>query len=78
QTCNGCHSSETGTRFVHVFPRRDHEVAELSDFLTGENMPTFDPFDQPRTFNELQRRADLLQQLLGNGYFPVARTNRVH
>jgi hypothetical protein len=78
QTCNGCHSSESGTRFVHVFPRRDHEVAELSDFLTGQNMPTLDPFDQPRTFNELQRRADLLQQLLGNGYFPAARTNHVH
>lgn len=78
QTCNGCHSSETGTRFVHVAPRWQHEVAQLSDFLTGENMPTLDPFDQPRTFNELQRRADLLQQLLGNGYFPAARTNRVH
>jgi len=78
QTCNGCHSSETGTRFVHVFARRDHEIAELSDYLTGQNMPTLDPFDQPRTFNELQRRADLLQQLLDNGFFPVARTNRVH
>ena len=78
QTCNGCHSSETGTRFLHVYPRRDREIADLSDYLTGQNMPALDPLDQPRTFNELQRRSDLLQQLLSNGYFPVARTNRVH
>jgi hypothetical protein len=77
-TCNGCHAAETGTNFVHVSQRRNHEIADLSNYLTGEHMPTTDPLDQRRTFNELQRRADLLQGLLDRGFFPMPRANRVH
>jgi hypothetical protein len=78
QTCNGCHAAETGTRFLQVAPRREHEIADLSDFLTGENMPISDPLDQLRTFNELQRRADLLQQLLQHRYLPPLAVRPAH
>jgi hypothetical protein len=78
QTCNGCHNGETGTRNVHIFARRNHEIAEISDYLTGEHMPILDPYDQPRTFNELQRRADLLQQLVDQGFCTTGRAKRTH
>jgi hypothetical protein len=66
-TCNGCHLAETGTRFLHVFPRYEDQVADLSDFLTGQNMPTRDGLFQPRVFHELDTRAEGLQKLLEQG-----------
>jgi hypothetical protein len=35
-TCNGCHSSETLTKFTHVSPRQLNESASFSVFLTNE------------------------------------------
>ncbi len=65
-TCNGCHAGETGTPFTHVFPRRTGEMARLSDFLTGANMPKLDPADgvTPRFFADLKRREDDLLRLI--------------
>ncbi len=39
QTCNGCHLSETGTRFTHVKPRNAGVPADLSDFLQQTAIP---------------------------------------
>lgn len=39
QTCNGCHLSETGTRFTHVKPRDAGVKTVLSDFLTQTALP---------------------------------------
>ena len=56
-TCNGCHSAqETGTIFLQISPRFPGTEASLSGFLTGITVP--DPgTGQPRTFNDLGRRA---------------------
>ncbi|HEU4409451.1 MAG TPA: LamG domain-containing protein, partial [Polyangiaceae bacterium] len=60
-TCNGCHGAETGTIFLHVFPRFPGSGAEaqLSGFMTGTVVS--DPVTgQPRELNDLaRRRADL-------------------
>lgn len=34
-TCNGCHSTETGTAFAHIMSREWGEEAPLSGFMTG-------------------------------------------
>ncbi len=39
QTCNGCHLSETGTRFTHVKPRNAGVAAVLSNFLEQSAIP---------------------------------------
>lgn len=53
-TCNGCHSAETGTAFTHV------TSSGLSGFLTGITIS--DPVSGvSRTFNDLQRRAEELE-----------------
>jgi hypothetical protein len=58
-TCNGCHSQqETGILFTHINPRSPGTGVEsaLSPFLTGVTVS--DPVTgQPRTFNDLARRA---------------------
>ncbi|HEU4407242.1 MAG TPA: hypothetical protein VFS43_18375, partial [Polyangiaceae bacterium] len=55
-TCNGCHGAETGTPFLHVFPREAGEEARLSPFLTG--MVMIDPVGgERRPFHDLERRA---------------------
>jgi hypothetical protein len=59
-TCNGCHSPETGTfAFLMVTPRFPGSEAQLSPFLTGTVVQ--DQFTgQNRTINDLSRRkADL-------------------
>jgi hypothetical protein len=62
-TCNGCHGGETGTSFFHVFPRQPGEASQLSDFLTG--VTKRDPTTgEPRTYNELARRRQLLEQVV--------------
>ena len=53
-TCNGCHSTETGTVFLQITPRFPGGEAGLSGFLTGTTV--FDPFaGVQRTFNDLGR-----------------------
>jgi hypothetical protein len=64
-TCNGCHSGETATAFVHVNPSSPIAApAGLSGFLTGETIP--DPVvpATPRTYHDLQDRKQKLQALL--------------
>jgi hypothetical protein len=65
-TCYGCHSGETNTKFLQVTPREKEQVAFLSTFLTGET--TADPVSgKNRTFNDLaRRRADLVTLLCNN------------
>lgn len=64
-SCNGCHSGETSTRFVHVDPATPGLPANLSGFLTG--ITVNDPaFGTPaRTFNDLLRREADIQQVAG-------------
>ena len=66
-TCNGCHGAEeTGTPFLHVFPRNPGTEAALSGFLTGTTV--FDPETfEPRSFNDLGRRKLDLQGLVCAG-----------
>jgi hypothetical protein len=63
-TCSGCHSSETGTSFVHVAPRDMGSKTALSSFLTGGDV--IDPVtrQEVRSFNDLGRRKTDLEQLL--------------
>lgn len=62
-TCNGCHTTETGTHFLHVENRDAGVPAELSGFLTGITTP--DPVTgAPRSFNALADRAADMQAIL--------------
>ena len=62
-TCNGCHSAETGTRFLQITPRFPGNEASLSGFLTGTTV--FDGFaGVQRSFNDLGRRADDLRPIV--------------
>ncbi len=55
-TCNGCHTGDTDTRFLHVRHRDAGVESELSAFLTGGSAP--DPVTgELRYFNDLDRRA---------------------
>lgn len=78
-TCNGCHGGETGTFFLHVERRSAGREARLSGFLTGVAQPDPDCFPQDplmntttRTFNDLQRRARDLQDILRIGCSAVS------
>ena len=54
-TCNGCHSQETNTKFLMVIPRSPGSEAQLSPFMTGTT--AFDPVTgQTRPLNDLARR----------------------
>ena len=77
-SCNGCHGDETATALVHIDIRNRYFMSGLSNYLTGSVMPILDTMGRPRYFNELQRRADDLQSLLGGGAVPPAKLNRVH
>jgi hypothetical protein len=60
-TCNGCHTLEADADFVHITTREEGEASELSDFLTGLNMPKTDPVSGvDRTFHELLDRQQKL------------------
>jgi hypothetical protein len=62
-TCNGCHSRETGTEFTHVAPRTAGHASVLSSFLRGGTV--FDPLTQvTRGFDDLARRAQDLSALV--------------
>lgn len=55
-TCNGCHSCDTGTEFVHVSPTSGIP-AKLSGFLTGTSVEdTQFPSSKTWTFADLDRR----------------------
>lgn len=55
-TCNGCHSCDTGTEFVHISPTSGIPAA-LSGFLTGTSVEdTQFPSDKTWTFADLDRR----------------------
>jgi hypothetical protein len=58
-TCSGCHTRDTATGFLHIEPRDLGAESQLSDFLTGLNMPkTIDGV--MRTFHDLQDRQQKL------------------
>jgi hypothetical protein len=64
-TCNGCHGSETNTRFLMIFPRFPGQEAQLSPFLTGTTV-----FNRAtgsfQTLNDLgRRRTDLTSLVCG-------------
>jgi hypothetical protein len=62
-TCNGCHSAQTGTKFLMVTPRFPGSEAFLSPFLTG--VTVIDRVTgQPRTLNDLGRRKTDLTDLV--------------
>jgi hypothetical protein len=68
-TCNGCHSSETGVGFTHVKPEINPGTAgSLSTFLTGGSVA--DPVDgKVRMFNDLLRRQQDLANLVSQTCF---------
>jgi hypothetical protein len=67
-TCDGCHTAETiaaggSADFTHVKVREAHQESALSPFLRGTT--SLDPKDgSPHAFNDLQRRADDLRDVL--------------
>jgi hypothetical protein len=62
-TCSGCHLSETSTSFYHIRPTNFGTPAILSPFLSGP-ITVNDPVNGfPRNFDELLRRATILDQL---------------
>ena len=77
-TCNGCHSQETGTIFLQIGVRFPGQESPLSQFLTGVTVS--DPFTgQPRTFNDLgRRRSDLTAIVCGGGATLRKGISRVH
>lgn len=72
---NGCHAGETNTIFVHVDPSTPGLPADLSGFLTGNNVP--DPaFGNPvRSFNDLARREIDIQQVAALNCVGLATAN---
>lgn len=58
-TCDGCHTTETGTSFLHIRNRAADAPSVLSAFFSGVDVA--DPYTgETRTFNELASRvADL-------------------
>jgi hypothetical protein len=65
-TCNGCHTVETGTLFTHVAPRDSFSPSPLSGFLTGiNNVPDpRGPASGPYNFADLDRRVIDLDKLV--------------
>jgi hypothetical protein len=62
-TCDGCHTAETGTKFLHVKNREAGAESALSGFLTGNSV--LDPVSGvTRNFNELASRAVDMQYVL--------------
>ena len=65
-TCNGCHTMETATPFLQVFPRNFNNVTFLSAFLTGESVHDPDPANSSVVYNysDLARRVQDLNSLV--------------
>ncbi len=53
-TCSGCHGDDTGTSFLHVFPRNLGVASNLSQFLTGGQAT--DVCGLSHNFGDLERR----------------------
>lgn len=70
-TCNGCHAGETNTAFTHIFPAPFGSTPMLSGFLTG--IDVIDPADNitERHFDDLQRRAQDLDNLAHSPCFSM-------
>lgn len=70
-TCNGCHAGETNTGFTHISPAPFGSSAPLSGFLTG--IDVIDPADgtPSRHFDDLQRRAQDLDNLVHSPCFSI-------
>ena len=66
--CSGCHKLETGAPFVHLTTVGFGVESQLSDFLTGDNMPKIDPHGSgiEHHFNDLLNREQRLEELLCN------------
>jgi len=55
--CDACHTTETGTQFLHIKPRAIGATSQLSHFLTGVGMPMSTPVSgEMRTYNDLLAR----------------------
>jgi hypothetical protein len=65
-TCSGCHGSDTATPFYHIRPRSPGVQSTLSAFLTGSG-PVTDICGVTNTFDDLERRAQDLCDLIDNG-----------
>jgi hypothetical protein len=63
-SCNGCHTQNTQTPFLHIEPRVLGAEAALSDFLTGQNMPK-NIDGAMRTFHDLLDRQMKLDATAG-------------
>jgi hypothetical protein len=62
-TCNGCHTAETGSKFLHVKNRQAGAESALSDYMTGVTVS--DPVSAaPRTFNEIASRVADMQLVM--------------
>lgn len=62
-TCSGCHLAETSTSFYHIRPTNFGTPAILSAFLSGP-ITVNDPVNGfARNFDEITRRAKILDQL---------------
>lgn len=77
RTCNGCHGAETGKKaddhsaepvqhrgFRHISGRLRHQVARLSEFMTGDPALVMDPTGKLHTFCDLKIRQRALQEAL--------------
>lgn len=63
-TCSGCHKRETDTFFTHVSEAGFGSAAPLSGFLTGITVTDPVVTTVQRTFNDLDRRRQDLQNLI--------------
>ncbi len=63
-TCNACHATETATAFTHVKPAPFGTVAGLSGFMTGIDVADAADGSPTRRFDEFERRALDLDQLV--------------
>jgi hypothetical protein len=68
-TCNGCHTGETSTGFMHVIPTTFGTQAPLSFFMTGTWADDPVDFAPSRFFNELERRAVDLDAFISESCF---------
>ncbi len=75
-TCSGCHGGETGTSFLHIFPRSLGQESNLSGFLRGSfnglPLTVRDPvdFSTTREFFDLDGRKNNLECLLNGCSVP--------
>ena len=76
-TCDGCHITETPTRQHHLDPT-NAPPAFLSGFLTGSNEEDIRAPGIVRHFNDLQRRAQFLEDVAVKSCFGAVFLPRTH